>query len=674
MYVFCDIIDLFMYENERAIGVHINNVLSYISHPFKVIFSFPKNLKWARQENAQMKAFHKELKVESGKQIRRIEAMAGVHGVVGALMPIVLSVASSMPWLFVAALTGGMAGAQELIRNRVKRVRETNSKTITLNKEQNFAQKYLQSSNNNAEQFKVAVPGAINGLTDYIQQDASVKRISVSLLLNGAVLAAVNPIGGAVICGMSLYNAALSLYDLNALKDSQRQEVGQQNNFRYYMNNLVDAGQILRETNNIDWATQQLNKNAQEAFIATEKLSAEKEVLGNKKLSFLSIGVAVMYGASFMASVGAGGASGSLSTAAIIFAAGLIAADRVAQASSDLVLAYAEKVNAFRQYKNNMDKINELHSNVKTGQKTLDTSRGRLQIKNADYIYDTGRGVRDVSLDFAPGKVNVITGESGSGKSTLFSLLKHDLDCQKGAVLIDGVDVRDLKKESVNNQISFIAQKPVFLKGSIRDEMLLFNKDATDQDIKQVLAKVGLQELPLDGDTYTADGKPALSGGQMQRLAIARALLKKSPILLMDEPTANLDSGSKQEAWDTIQSLRQDKTIVIVSHDAFEILNADDVVVLEHGALTEQGSPKSLLEKGSPYLKEVEHRAKEALSSDSQSLQSVLRLFSRVKPISIDGRVDKAANDESDHQKTYSVNKEALDLLVSVNANGKKGR
>lgn len=204
--------------------------------------------------------------------------------------------------------------------------------------------------------------------------------------------------------------------------------------------------------------------------------------------------------------------------------------------------------------------------------------------------------------------------------------------------------------------------------------MLLFNKDATDQDIKQVLTKVGLQELPLNGDTYTADGKPALSGGQMQRLAIARALLKKSPILLMDEPTANLDSGSKQEAWDTIQSLRQDKTIVIVSHDAFEILNADDVVVLEHGALTEQGSPKSLLEKGSPYLKEVEHRAKEALSSDSQSLQSVLRLFSRVKPISIDGRVDKAANGESDHQKTYSVNKEALDLLVSVNANGKKGR
>lgn len=80
MYVFCDIIDLFMYENERAIGVQINNVLSYISHPFKVILSFPKNLKWARQENAQMKAFHKELKVESGKQIRRIGSSKNVFG------------------------------------------------------------------------------------------------------------------------------------------------------------------------------------------------------------------------------------------------------------------------------------------------------------------------------------------------------------------------------------------------------------------------------------------------------------------------------------------------------------------------------------------------------------------------------------------------------------------
>lgn len=653
--------------------MQINKVFSYISHPFKVIYSFPKNLKLDSQENAQMKAFHKELKADSGKQMRQIGAMAAVRGVSGAFMPIVLSMISSMPWIVAASLTGGIVGLQQLIENRFKRMRETNNKKISLDKEQNFTQKYLQSDNNNAERFKVAVPGAVNGLIRYIDQDADIKALRLSLILNGAVLTLVNPVAGALIGGMSLYNAALSLYDLNALKDPQKKDVGQQNNFHYYMNNLVDAGQILRETNSIDWAAQQLNKNAQEALVATEKLSEQKETLDNKKLPSVSLCTAVMYGASFMAGAGAGLASGSFSAASIIFAAGLMAADHVARESRILVRAHAEKVNAFRQYKNNIDKINELQSNVKTGQKTLDTSHGRLQIKNADYIYDTGRGVRDVSLSFAPGKVNVITGESGSGKSTVFSLLKHDLDCQKGAVLIDGVDVRDLKKESVNNQISFIAQKPVFLKGSIRDEMLLFNKEATDQDVKQVLAKVGLQDLSLDGNTYSADGKPALSGGQMQRLAVARALLKKSPILLMDEPTANLDSGSKQEVWNIIQSLRQEKTIVIVSHDAFEILNADNLALLEHGVLTEQGSPKSLLEKGNPYLKEVEHRAQEALKSDSKSLQSVLQQLSKVKPISVDGRVDEVVQ-ESDRQRTYSVNKKASDFSVSVGALFRHGR
>ena len=159
----------------------------------------------------------------------------------------------------------------------------------------------------------------------------------------------------------------------------------------------------------------------------------------------------------------------------------------------------------------------------------------------------------------------------------------------------------------------------------------------------------------------------------MQRLAVARALLKKSPILLMDEPTANLDSGSKQEVWNIIQSLRQEKTIVIVSHDAFEILNADNLALLEHGVLTEQGSPKSLLEKGNPYLKEVEHRAQEALKSDSKSLQSVLQQLSKVKPISVDGRVDEVVQ-ESDRQRTYSVNKKASDFSVSVGALFRHGR
>ena len=228
-------------------------------------------------------------------------------------------------------------------------------------------------------------------------------------------------------------------------------------------------------------------------------------------------------------------------------------------------------------------------------------------------------------MDFSKGKINVITGESGSGKSTVFALLKHDLEAQAGDVLIDDINIQELTQESINEQIAYIAQKPVFLKTSVAEEMRLFNEKATDDEIKQILASVGLEKIPLDAPTYTKDEKPAFSGGQMQRLAIARALLRKSPILLMDEPTANLDATSKQEVWNAIDGLKKDRTVVVVSHDAFEIMNADNLALLENGKLTAQGNPEEL--KDNPYLKAVKERAKKALKKEKGISAEMLNYF-----------------------------------------------
>lgn len=243
-------------------------------------------------------------------------------------------------------------------------------------------------------------------------------------------------------------------------------------------------------------------------------------------------------------------------------------------------------------------------------------------MQNVNFTYDTGKGVKDISLDFSKGKINVLTGESGSGKSTVFALLKHDLEAQAGNVLIDNINIQELTQESINEQIAYIAQEPVFLKTSVAEEMRLFNEKATDDEIKQVLSSVGLEKIPLDAPTYTEDEKPAFSGGQMQRLAIARALLRKSPILLMDEPTASLDATSKQEVWNAIDGLKKDRTVVVVSHDAFEIMNADNLALLENGKLTALGSPTEL--KENPYLKEVEKRVKKALKEEKRTNMAML--------------------------------------------------
>lgn len=230
---------------------------------------------------------------------------------------------------------------------------------------------------------------------------------------------------------------------------------------------------------------------------------------------------------------------------------------------------------------------------------------GAVSFKNVSYSYIKGQLTIDgFSCDIQPGEAVGIVGPSGAGKSTLAKLLLRLYDVDEGRVTIDGWDVRDVNAESFKQQIGTVIQDTYLFRGSIRDNLLFSKPDATEDEIQRAIDMAGLREfageLPDGVDTDLSEGS-RLSGGQRQRIGIARALIRKPRLMILDEPTASLDSTTEAEIMETLWKTIEGRTSIIVSHRLSLIRPLDRIFVLEHGRLVEQGSHDELLEKNGLY-------------------------------------------------------------------------
>ena len=255
----------------------------------------------------------------------------------------------------------------------------------------------------------------------------------------------------------------------------------------------------------------------------------------------------------------------------------------------------------------------ELREDVaeKPGATSLPPFSRSIVFENVSFSYEgplAHRGaavLKNINLEVGAGEVVAIVGPSGAGKSTLVNLIPRFYDATQGRILIDGVDVRDATLDSLRAQLSMVTQETILFNDTIRNNISYGRPGVSDEELdraaRAALATDFIGEMPAGYDTSIADRGERLSGGQRQRLAIARALLKNAPVLILDEATSELDSESEELVQQALANLMVGRTVIVIAHRLSTVRKADKIVVLEGGSIRDVGTHEELLRRGGIY-------------------------------------------------------------------------
>jgi subfamily B ATP-binding cassette protein MsbA len=237
--------------------------------------------------------------------------------------------------------------------------------------------------------------------------------------------------------------------------------------------------------------------------------------------------------------------------------------------------------------------------------KNLTGFKQNIKFNDIWFSYGDTQILKGINLEVDFGQMLAIVGPSGTGKSTLVDLIPRFYDPQKGNVLIDGVNVREFDLKSLRNQIGIVNQETMLFNDTIRSNIAYGKPDATDKEIEEAARKAHAHDFisrcPQGYNTVIGDRGVKISGGERQRIAIARALLKNAPILILDEATSQLDSTSERIVQEALDSLVYGRTVFVIAHRLSTVRNASRIVVLDKGVIVEQGTHSQLLEKKGLY-------------------------------------------------------------------------
>jgi len=229
----------------------------------------------------------------------------------------------------------------------------------------------------------------------------------------------------------------------------------------------------------------------------------------------------------------------------------------------------------------------------------------QLIIEDVSHQFGDQMALSGITLSIKKGEKVAITGPSGSGKTTLLNLIGRFYPLQKGSIILDGIDIGHIREQDFHRLYAIVTQEPILFYGTVRENMLMADPEASDEMIWQALeaadAAVFVKQLPAQLDTSIGERGVQLSGGQQQRLALARAWLRQAPILLMDEATAALDSSADQAVRDAIKHLAADKTVLSVAHRLSSVIDFDRIIVMEHGRIIAEGTHAALMAESDLY-------------------------------------------------------------------------
>ena len=250
---------------------------------------------------------------------------------------------------------------------------------------------------------------------------------------------------------------------------------------------------------------------------------------------------------------------------------------------------------------------NKKFKKEKFGKNKIPKLTGDIKFKNVKFGYDEKEIIKEINFEIKPNEKVAFVGKSGEGKTTLFNLITKLYNRNSGEIQFDNISIDELSKDSLRNNMSIITQNPYIFNFSIKENLLLAKEDATMEEIKEAcqLARIDeyIESLPDKYDTMIGENGIILSGGQRQRLAIARALLMKTEIILFDEATSALDNETQSEIQKAIDNLQGEYTILIIAHRISTIINCDRIMLIENGQIVDEGTHEYLLKNNKNYKK-----------------------------------------------------------------------
>ena len=279
--------------------------------------------------------------------------------------------------------------------------------------------------------------------------------------------------------------------------------------------------------------------------------------------------------------------------------------------TSVLYLAWSER--QLKEFALSAERIFEVIDHTKYekehyGNKRVNELYGKIEFKDVHFKYDKDEVLKGINFTIDPKDTVAVVGKSGSGKSTIINLLSKIYEATSGEILIDGYNVNDLDKYSLRNNIAVISQKPYLFNMTIKENLLLVNPEASQQQIENVCKICELHDyimtLPKKYNTLVGEGGVTLSGGECQRIAIARALLRKTNIILFDEATSALDNETQENIQNAINNISSEYTMLIVAHRLSTIKNCNKIIVIDDGRVAGMGTHLELL-KTNPIYKSL---------------------------------------------------------------------
>jgi ATP-binding cassette subfamily B protein len=244
---------------------------------------------------------------------------------------------------------------------------------------------------------------------------------------------------------------------------------------------------------------------------------------------------------------------------------------------------------------------------------TLSVVSPTIELRDVSFAYRPSAPVlRGLSFSVGPGETVALVGPSGGGKTTILNLIQRFYDVDEGSILVDGQDIREVSSASLRASMSFVSQDTYLFSGTVKENIRLGNLEASDAEVEQAAREAHAEEfiLNLDGgyDALVGENGVQLSGGQRQRIAIARAMLRAAPIILLDEATASLDSGTERKIQDAFAKLTAGRAAIVIAHRLSTVIEADKILVIDRGRIVESGRHHQLLRKSGLYKELCRHQ------------------------------------------------------------------